>query len=99
MLHRQSKTGVKTPWFDDAGFRRESKRAYRKSYPRGGEPWAVAEDRQLEKTQRKISALPRSQRYKAWTRLAKRLGRTVEAVKSRMAVLAAARRLISGKEP
>jgi hypothetical protein len=86
------------PWFDDAGFRRSRKIAYRASYPRGGDPWAVAEDRRLERARSKIAALPVSRRYDAWRRLAKQLGRTREAIRSRMTVLAAARRLITGKD-
>lgn len=88
---------MKLPWLDDASFHRARKLGYRASYPRGGDPWPVAEDRRLERAQRKIAALPRSRRWDAWQRLAKRLGRTVDAVKSRTTVLAAARRLISGK--
>lgn len=86
------------PWFSDADFRRSHKIAHRASYPRSGDPWSVAEDRRLEKARNKIGALPVSRRWDAWRKLAKKLGRTTEAIRSRLTVLGAARRLIANKE-
>ncbi len=66
-------------------------------YPRANQPWTVAEDRRLTCAVAKVMQLDRAARRRAWVALAKRMGRTVEAVKTRSVGLQTGLRLMVGR--
>jgi len=80
-------------------WRRSQLRAFKKTYPRDGEPWKRAEDRRLlklfEKTQHELSKLPRGERHVWWIALAKKFGRTDQAIRARVSGLVAGKRAVS----
>lgn len=80
-------------------WRRSQLRAFKKTYPRDGEPWKPAEDRRLlaryERTCHELAALSHGARYAWWIALAKPFGRTDQAVRARVNGLVAGKRAVS----
>lgn len=65
-------------------------RAFRRCYPRDGQPWKLSEDRHVTRADRRASSLPKRERRALWLALAKRLGRTPQAVLTRAWAMRAA---------
>lgn len=90
-------------FMDDARRRRQdSAKAFRRYYPRDGEPWKLSEDRKLlrdyDRKKTALAELPCGQRAKWWHEFSRPFKRTSQAVRTRLWGLQAGVRAAKGSK-
>lgn len=78
--------------------RRADARRYKHSYPRSNDTWTIAEDKRLIRETDRISKLPREDRWDAWQKLTRKMGRSTEALRTRLGALRAGERLAKARQ-